>query len=309
MSAATIIADAFGEGADLYEDVLGVPKTATNAQLRKAYYKKALQFHPDKQQSSSTTNHKFQAISVAYSILKDPEKRAEYDESGELVEQDDDNMEDSKMWRNYFQQVFGKVTTNDIDAFILKYKCSDEEEQDVLKYYEKFEGNLTKMLTCVMASEPRDTSRWVEDYIQPAILKGQVQDYKETLEKTLKKCMAKVDKEDELMDEDEDATESEDSDAAAGKSSNNKKKAAPKKAKATKAKATKKTKAQKEAEAAEELLAKMRNKHVLSQRQAGFDAMFQGIKDRYGVTEDDPLAGDAFEKAQANLNKKKKARK
>lgn len=301
MSAATIIADAFGEGACLYETVLQVPKTATPAQLRKAYYQKALLYHPDK---TTGMEHKFQAVNVAYEILKNPDKRAEYDDTGELYEEEGDETS-TEAWKDYFTHVFGKITTSDIDKFAAKYKCSPQEEEDVLKEYTKFKGNLTKMLDCVMLSEPRDTERWVEDYIQPAIDKGEVEDYSKTLQKTLKQAMAKVEDEvpEDVVDEDETESEDNSSDVPAKKKTN--KKPAAKKAK------KKKSKGQREAEAAEELMAKIQGKNSLAKRKAGFDAMFAGIQERYGVTEDDPLAGQDFDAIQAEMfgNNKKKAKK
>lgn len=96
MSAETILSEAYGEGACLYETVLGVSKDATPAQLRKAYYKLCLRFHPDKLASDlgnderELAKKKFQAISLAYTILSDEEKRKEYDETGDLYEDDDD---------------------------------------------------------------------------------------------------------------------------------------------------------------------------------------------------------------------------
>ena len=100
MSAATIISQAFGEGANLYSEVLDTvssTKSLTASQLRKAYYKRALVFHPDKQDPSKKTKEelkeaklKFQAVSIAYNILSDPDKRQEYDDSGEINDADDD---------------------------------------------------------------------------------------------------------------------------------------------------------------------------------------------------------------------------
>ncbi len=96
MSAATILAEAYGEDACLYETVLGVQKDASASQLRKAYYKKCLTFHPDKLspdlslEEKEMAKKKFQAISLAYTILSDDEKRKEYDESGDLYDDDDD---------------------------------------------------------------------------------------------------------------------------------------------------------------------------------------------------------------------------
>ena len=96
MSSATIVSEAYGEGACLYETVLGVSKDASPSQLRKAYYKKCLTYHPDKLSTDLSNDErelakkKFQAISLAYAILSDDEKRKEYDESGEFYDDDED---------------------------------------------------------------------------------------------------------------------------------------------------------------------------------------------------------------------------
>ncbi|KAL3778942.1 hypothetical protein ACHAW5_003638 [Stephanodiscus triporus] len=194
MSAATIISEAYGEGACLYESVLEVPRDASPSQLRKAYYKKCLSYHPDKLPSDlpenerEIANSRFRAISVAYAILSDEGRRREYDEAGDLYD-DDDELTTSKAgvdsWREYFDAIFPKVTEADIDAFEVKYKCSDEEEGDVLRYYSRFGGDLNKMLECVMLSSDVDKARWVEDYIRPAIERGEVDDHMDRIEKTL----------------------------------------------------------------------------------------------------------------------------
>ena len=96
MSAATILSEAYGEGACLYETVIGVSKDASPSELRKAYYKKCLRYHPDKQSSDLSNDKKelgkkkFQAISLAYTILSDEEKRKEYYKSGDLIDEDGD---------------------------------------------------------------------------------------------------------------------------------------------------------------------------------------------------------------------------
>jgi DnaJ family protein B protein 12 len=69
---------------DLY-DILGVNKSATEADLKKAYRKLALQFHPDKCKAPGATDA-FKAIGKAFSILSDPKKREQYDQYGHAME-------------------------------------------------------------------------------------------------------------------------------------------------------------------------------------------------------------------------------
>ncbi|CAF0840826.1 unnamed protein product [Rotaria sordida] len=69
---------------DLYE-ILGVSKTASEADLKKAYRKLALQFHPDKCKAPGATEA-FKAIGKAFSILSDPKKRQQYDQYGQAME-------------------------------------------------------------------------------------------------------------------------------------------------------------------------------------------------------------------------------
>jgi DnaJ-class molecular chaperone len=58
-----------------YYDTLGVPRTASQEEIKKAYRKLAMEHHPDR----GGDNNKFQEISVAYDTLGDPNKRAQYD--------------------------------------------------------------------------------------------------------------------------------------------------------------------------------------------------------------------------------------
>lgn len=60
---------------------LGLEKTASDADIRKAYRKLALQFHPDKNQAEGATEA-FQKVGTAFAILSDPAKRRQYDAYG-----------------------------------------------------------------------------------------------------------------------------------------------------------------------------------------------------------------------------------
>src|ERR1051325_2853998 len=68
--------------ADFYA-VLGVPRTASDDDIKKAYRKLALTYHPDRNNGSKEAEERFKAISEAYDVLRDPQKRAAYDRYGE----------------------------------------------------------------------------------------------------------------------------------------------------------------------------------------------------------------------------------
>lgn len=66
-----------------YYETLGVNKTATPDEIKKAYRKLAMQYHPDRNQGDKTAEQKFKEINEAYDVLKDEQKRAAYDHYGE----------------------------------------------------------------------------------------------------------------------------------------------------------------------------------------------------------------------------------
>ena len=343
MSATTIIFEAFGPDANLYTAVLQLPsdesESVTPSQLRKAYYRQALKYHPDKQNGKSSeevndAKRKFQAISVAYSILSDDDRRKTYDESGEMDDSDEGlDPSNTDAWKDYFKGIFGKVTTADIDKFTESYKCSEEEEADVLKYYTQFKGDLDKMLECVMCSNDIDKKRWVKDYIQPAIEKRDVEDYVEQIKKTL----GDDDSEDSDSDEkegpggDDSSTDTETEEEEEGVNGNGGKKGKKRKtATATKPKGTtrkaatkpkKKQKSKKNDNAiSEDLIAAIRGKSGGQ----GFGGVLAGLEERYAtkgklkkggrkqapVDDDIPdIPDDEFEKIQKRLDAQRKRKK
>lgn len=68
-------------GKDYYK-TLGISKGATDEDIKKAYKKQALKWHPDKNKSAAA-EEKFKEIAEAYEVLSDPKKREIYDQYGE----------------------------------------------------------------------------------------------------------------------------------------------------------------------------------------------------------------------------------
>ncbi len=67
-----------------YYDILGVSKKAALSEIKKAYKKLARKYHPDLNPGDKTAEHKFKEITEAYEILRDPDKRRQYDTFGTI---------------------------------------------------------------------------------------------------------------------------------------------------------------------------------------------------------------------------------
>jgi DnaJ homolog subfamily C member 9 len=121
--------------------VIGVPRTATASQIKKAYFKAALVCHPDKGGDSA----KFQELSRAHCVLSDPEKRRIYDQTGIVDDGADDDFAsgDFNHWETYFRAMFPSLTIERIDEFAQSYRGSEEEKSAVLAAYQDQQGCLS----------------------------------------------------------------------------------------------------------------------------------------------------------------------
>src|ERR1044071_5714828 len=65
-----------------YYEVLGVGKNASAEEIKKAYRKVAMQYHPDRNPGDKSSEDKFKEAAEAYEILSDPDKKRRYDQYG-----------------------------------------------------------------------------------------------------------------------------------------------------------------------------------------------------------------------------------
>ncbi len=96
-----------------YYEILGVSKNATDDELKKAYRRLAIQFHPDRNQNNKDAEEKFKEINEAYSVLSDPKKRAQYDQFGTV----DENGFSSDFGYSSFDDIFSNISSMFGDLF------------------------------------------------------------------------------------------------------------------------------------------------------------------------------------------------
>ena len=68
-----------------YYSILGVDRSATQEEIKKAFRKQAMQYHPDKNPNNKEAEEKFKELGKAYEVLSDPQKRQMYDQYGEAA--------------------------------------------------------------------------------------------------------------------------------------------------------------------------------------------------------------------------------
>lgn len=156
---------------NLYE-VLGINKNATEAEIRRSYYKVSLQVHPDRAPEDPQATEKFQVLGKVYTVLSDKEQKTIYDEQG-IVDEESDPLSQDRCWDEYWRVLFPKITLQDILDFGSKYKGTNEERQDVLQLYATHQGDMDAIMVSVLCATQEDEPRLCS-IIQEAIQNGEV---------------------------------------------------------------------------------------------------------------------------------------
>lgn len=99
-----------------YYTLLGISKTATAEEIKKAYRKLAVKFHPDKNPGNKQSEEKFKEIGEAYEVLKDPVKRKKYDTLGSNWKQYEQNAGNDADFSQWARQGPGRSQSRTYDS-------------------------------------------------------------------------------------------------------------------------------------------------------------------------------------------------
>jgi|EP00670_Eutreptiella_braarudii_P028134 DnaJ family protein C protein 9 len=150
-----------GANEDIYATI-GVSKTATPQEIQRAYRQAALKYHPDRcEGDKEEATRMFQKLGFIHGILSDAEKRKVYDQTGDLGSASQELDEDAlKMWKEYFDNLFPRVTEEQVESFAAKYKGSDDEKEDLINAYNKGKGSMDVILESVPLAQCAEESRY-----------------------------------------------------------------------------------------------------------------------------------------------------
>lgn len=158
---------------DLYK-ALETERGADDKTIRRSYYRLSMRFHPDRATEDEATE-KFQTLSRMNEILSDKERRAVYDETGEV---DDESMPSDRDWTEYWRVLYKKISEEDVRAFHEGYKGSEEEMEDLKAAYLASEGDMDKIMESVLCASVLDDEERFREMLDGWIVKGDVPKYK-----------------------------------------------------------------------------------------------------------------------------------
>lgn len=127
---------------DLYK-ILGVRRAASDEEIKKAYKKKSLKHHPDKNRGDPDAKPKFQKIAEAFAVLSDKKKRLQYDKSGAMDLEDIDIDQFMNMWVGEMMEEGGMV-----DEMMKEVLPWTDDDDKMLQFMEANATKSGKKWTC-----------------------------------------------------------------------------------------------------------------------------------------------------------------
>ncbi|XP_033210807.1 dnaJ homolog subfamily C member 9 [Belonocnema kinseyi] len=179
------LCDQYFGARDFYE-VLKIPKTANEKEVKKAYHKLSLLVHPDRVEEDVKVEatEKFKVLGRIHSILSDNDKRKIYDETGQFDEESDEVV--MRNWSDYWRSLFKPITVKDIKDYEDNYKGSEAEIKDLKRAYTDSKGDMDYILEAVPFTNCDEEPR-LHAIIEDLIAQGEVPEYKSFTEEDEKK--------------------------------------------------------------------------------------------------------------------------
>ncbi|XP_026321836.1 dnaJ homolog subfamily C member 9 [Hyposmocoma kahamanoa] len=162
---------------NLYE-VLEISESATDKEVKKAYHKLSLKVHPDrvKEDEKLQATEKFKVLGSIHAILSDKDKRAIYDET-KSVDDEDFNVIRDRDWTIYWRTLFKKITEEDIKAYEKEYTGSTEEREDLKTAYITGKGNMDYICDHVQFARSDQEDR-LREILNEMIENGEIPKYR-----------------------------------------------------------------------------------------------------------------------------------
>lgn len=124
-----------------YYKILGVGKTATDDEIKKAYRRLAMIYHPDKNAGNPQTEEKFKEIGEAYTVLSDPEKRKKYDSMSFHQSYGQKNSNNQSHTRANTGKTYTSDDLFDDDDFAKQYRRYTHADWGFSDFFKQFFGN------------------------------------------------------------------------------------------------------------------------------------------------------------------------
>ncbi|EGC29049.1 hypothetical protein DICPUDRAFT_93219 [Dictyostelium purpureum] len=173
-----------GDERSFYE-ILGVSKTASDAEIKKAYYKLAREVHPDKN-NGPDAKEEFQKLGRIYSILKEPSSRKFYDKHGD-VEREGFGLSGQDLYEAWLQQYnIVRLSEEKIHEFFKQQEAqkkssgknvSKDEEDDLIEFYNKNKGDMKRIKEYVIGCETKKDIQRMCDHLKSLVNEGKLKSF------------------------------------------------------------------------------------------------------------------------------------